>query len=281
MSPTRPESGIGNRAYEAILQRPKATLVAVDFDGTLAPITDDPEQAYADPDAVAALGRLGSLVARIVVITGRPARTAIQLGRFDQTPGLDRLVVLGQYGVERWDASTGEYVIPPAPPAIAAVADEIPGLLAELGLTGVRLENKGRAIGVHTRELRDPANAFRRLERPLADLAERHGLHLEPGKSVLEIRALGMDKGEALRDIVVETGARQVIFAGDDLGDLPAFRAVEQLRAEGIDGLLICSASHEEDALAGLSDVVLDGPAGVAVWLTALAAKLETSTNVA
>lgn len=281
MSPTRPESGSGNRAYEAILQRPKATLVAVDFDGTLAPITDDPEQAYADPDAVAALGRLGSLVARIVVITGRPARTAIQLGRFDQTPGLDRLIVLGQYGVERWDASTGEYVIPPAPPAIAAVADEIPGLLAELGLTGVRLENKGRAIGVHTRELRDPANAFRRLEGPLADLAERHGLHLEPGKSVLEIRALGMDKGEALRDIVVETGARQVIFAGDDLGDLPAFRAVEQLRTEGIDGLLICSASHEEDALAGLSDLVLDGPAGVAAWLTALAARLETSANVA
>jgi trehalose 6-phosphate phosphatase len=281
MSPTRPESGSGNRAYEAILQRPKGTLVAVDFDGTLAPITDDPEQAYADPEAVAALGRLSSLVARIVVITGRPARTAIQLGRFDQTPGLDRLIVLGQYGVERWDASTGEYVIPPAPPAIAAVADEIPGLPAELGLTGVRLENKGRAIGVHTRELRDPANAFRRLEGPLADLAERHGLHLEPGKSVLEIRALGMDKGEALRDIVVETGARQVIFAGDDLGDLPAFRAVEQLRTEGIDGLLICSASHEEDALAGLSDLVLDGPAGVAAWLTALAARLETSANVA
>ena len=280
MSPIRPESGIGNRAYEAILQRPEATLVAVDFDGTLAPITDDPAQAFADPDAVAALGRLGSLVARIVVITGRPARTAIQLGRFDHTPGLDRLVVLGQYGVERWDASTGEYVIPPAPAAIAAVAGEIPVVLADLGLTGVRLENKGRAIGVHTRELRDPAEAFRRLEGPLSDLAERHGLHLEPGKSVLEIRALGMDKGEALRDIVVETGARQVIFAGDDLGDLPAFRAVEQLRTEGIEGLLICSASHEEDALAGLSDLVLDGPAGVAAWLTALAARLENGADV-
>lgn len=280
MSPNRPESGVGTRAYEAVLRRPMATLVAVDFDGTLAPITDNPEQAYADPDAVAALGRLGGLVGRIVVITGRPARTAIQLGRFDQTPGLDRLVVLGQYGVERWDASTGEYLIPPAPAAIAEVADEIPGLLAKLGLTGVRLENKGRAIGVHTRELPNSADAFRRLEAPLADLAERHGLHLEPGKSVLEIRAHGMDKGEALRDIVVETGARQVIFAGDDLGDLPAFRAVEQLRTEGIDGLLICSASHEEDALAGLSDLVLDGPVGVAAWLSELAARLEGSANV-
>ena len=89
-----------------------------------------------------------------------------------------------------------------------------------------------------------------------------------------------MDKGTALRRLVAETGARQVIFAGDDLGDLPAFRAVEQLRSEGIEGLLICSASHEEDALAGLSDLVLDGPAGVAAWLAALAERLEKGANV-
>ncbi|GAA3616254.1 trehalose-phosphatase [Microlunatus ginsengisoli] len=274
MSPTRPQSGVGGQAYEAILVRPSETLVAVDFDGTLAPITDDPEQAYADPVAVAALGRLGALVGQVVVITGRPARTAVRLGGFDRVQGLDRLVVLGQYGVERWDAATGEYVLPPEPEAITTVREELPGLLADLGLDRVRIENKGRAIGVHTRELRDPA-ALRRLEGPIRDLAERHGLHVEPGKSVLEIRAPGIDKGDALRRIVVEVGARQVVFAGDDLGDLPAFRAVEQLRTEGVDGLLICSASHEEDALTEISDLVLDGPAGVAEWLSALAARLE------
>jgi trehalose 6-phosphate phosphatase len=279
MSPTRPESGLGSQAYQAILDRPRDTLVALDFDGTLAPITDDPEQAYADPSAVAALGRLGALVGRVVVITGRPARTAVRLGRFAGTPGLERLIVLGQYGVERWDASTGEYVVPPEPEAITAVAEELPGVLDGLGLTHVRIEHKGRAIGVHTRELRDPA-AYRRLEGPLAELAARHGLHLEPGKSVLEIRAPGIDKGDALRGIVAETGVRQVIFAGDDLGDLPAFRAVEQLRIEGTDGLLVCSASHEEDALTDISDVVLDGPSGVAAWLTALAEQLEGRQRV-
>ncbi|HET9647488.1 MAG TPA: trehalose-phosphatase [Microlunatus sp.] len=275
MSATRPQSGGGSRAYEAILERPGETLVGVDFDGTLAPITDDPEQAYVHPDAVAALGRLGALVGRIVVITGRPARTAVRLGHFADMPGLERLVVLGQYGVERWDASTGEFVLPPAPAAITAVADELPDLLAELELTGVRIENKGRAIGVHTRELRDP-QAFARLEGPLRELAERHGLHVEPGKSVLEIRGPGFDKGDALREIVIETGARQVVFAGDDLGDLPAFRAVDQLRSEGLEGLLICSASHEEDALTELSDLVLDGPVGVAAWLNSLAETLES-----
>ena len=274
MSPTRPESGVGNEAFDAILDRPVETLVAVDFDGTLAPITDDPEEAYADPAAVAALGRLGPLVGRIVVITGRPARTAVRLGRFTDVPGLERLVVLGQYGVERWDARTGEYELPPEPEGVMAVREELPGLLDRLGLQRARVENKGRAIGVHTRELRDP-DAYRRLRGPLDELARRHGLHVEPGKSVLEIRAAGFDKGDALRRIVVETGARQVVFAGDDLGDLPAFRTVERLRTEGIQGLLICSASHEEDALSGLSDLVLDGPAGVAAWFESLATRLE------
>ena len=61
---------------------------------------------------------------------------------------------------------------------------------------------------------------------------------------------------------MAETGARHVIFVGDDLGDLPAFRVVEQLREEGLAGLLVCSASHEEDALSALADVVVAGRPG-------------------
>jgi trehalose 6-phosphate phosphatase len=275
MTATWPESRAGAQAYQAILERPDATLVAVDFDGTLAPIIDDPEQAYAHSGAVTALGRLAASVMAVVVITGRPVATAVRLGGFRQVSGLHGLIVLGQYGVERWDADTDTFVVPPEPAAIAAVSDELPGLLDELGLADVRIEHKGRAIGVHTRELDDSGTALLRLARPLSDLAERFGLQVEPGRSVLEIRAPGMDKGEALLGIVAETGARQVVFAGDDLGDVPAFRAVEQLRTEGIDGLLICSASHEVDVLAELSDLVLEGPDGIAAWLSSLAGVLE------
>ena len=55
-----PRTTIGAQALQAIIESPDDTLIGLDFDGTLAPIVDDPEQAYADPDAVAALGRLGS-----------------------------------------------------------------------------------------------------------------------------------------------------------------------------------------------------------------------------
>lgn len=260
---------------QAVLARPGETLIGVDFDGTLAPIIDNPEEAFAHPAAVSALGRLGPLVGVIAVITGRPARTAVRLGGFQSVPGLASMVVLGQYGVERWDAATDEFSIPPEPPAITAVANELPGILRDLGLTDVRVEHKGRAIGVHTRELGDSVSAFDTLAEPLGELAARHGLLIEPGKNVLEIRAPGFDKGDALRALVEEKNIGQVIFAGDDLGDLPAFRAVEEMRSEGVPGLLVSSASQEEDALSEIADLIVAGPEGVADWLTRLAESLE------
>ena len=274
MSPTGPISDAGVAAMRAIMARPRQTMIGLDFDGTLAPIIDDPESAYADEAAVSALAALGPIVGSIVVITGRPAETAVRLGRFAERPGLESMVVLGQYGVERWDAATGEFTKPPEPEGITRVSEELPVVLDSLGLGDARIEHKGRAIGVHTRELDDPGAAFDRLVQPLTELAERHDLQVEPGKNVLEIRSHGFDKGDALRDIVAEKRAQQVIFAGDDLGDLPAFRAVQALRDQGIDGLLVCSASHEEDALTEISDLVLDGPSGVATWLTRLAESL-------
>jgi trehalose 6-phosphate phosphatase len=260
---------------EAVLEHPDDTLVGIDFDGTLAPIVADPEQAHAEPRAVAALARLGTLLGTVAVITGRPARTAVRLGGFRGVTGLGHLVVLGQYGVERWDAATDEFMIPPDPRQVAALEEEIPPLLDRLGQGAAHVEHKGRAVVVHTRQLPDPDASFATLSGPLNDLAGRHEMVVEPGKNVLEIRSPGVDKGIALRDIVTETGARQVVFVGDDLGDLPAFRVVDELRREGRGGLLVCSASHEEDALSALADVVVQGPDGVATWLEELADLLE------
>jgi trehalose 6-phosphate phosphatase len=275
MTLPEPRTAAGMQALQAITSAPGDTVVGLDFDGTLAAIVDNPEQAYADRAAVEALGRLAERVRAVVVITGRPVRTAVRLGGFDSVPGLGGMVVLGQYGVERWNADGNDYVVPPEPPEIVAVAEQLPPLLSELGLDDARIEHKGRAIGVHTRTLPDPEAAFATLAEPIRRLADSHGLRIEPGKQVWEIRASGMDKGAALRSFVAEVGARQVIFAGDDLGDLPAFDAVRQLRAEGIDGLLVCSASYEEDALVQIADVILDGPTGVAEWLTDLADALS------
>ena len=81
---------------------------------------------------------------------------------------------------------------------------------------------------MHTRGI-DPG-LIDELAEPLSALAGDLGLVVEPGRQVIELRAPGIDKGDAVRALVSRLGARQVIFAGDDLGDLPAFAAVEELR---------------------------------------------------
>lgn len=267
----------GEQAIQRLAAAADATLIAVDFDGTLSPIVADPATAVADSAAVAALGRVGALVGQVAIITGRPAQTCVQLGGFEQVAGLERLIVLGQYGVERWDAATGAYRIPPAPAAIRSVAAELPQILAAAGWADAFVEDKGRALGVHTRQLSQPQRAFDDLLAPVGELAARHGLHLEPGRYVLEIRAAATDKGAALRGLVVEAAARQVCFIGDDLGDLPAFAAVAGLRDEGLFGVRVCAASTEQPALAAQADVVVPATPGVAAWLGALAEAIEAS----
>ena len=117
----------------------------------------------------------------------------------------------------------------------------------------------------------DPQLALDRLRGPLADLAARTGLAVQPGRLVLELRPPGGDKGVALKDLRAERGSAAVLYCGDDLGDRPAFEAVAELRGEGIPGLAVCSGSQEVTALAELADLVVDGPDGVAALLDALA----------
>ena len=94
---------------------------------------------------------------------------------------------------------------------------------------------------------------------------------------MIEVRAHGMHKGAAVHRLVEELGAKAVAFFGDDLGDVEAFRAVEELRRQGSPGLLVCSASEEEDALAELADVVVDGPGGVLDLLRQLTADIRSA----
>lgn len=253
----------------AVVADPAGTLLALDFDGTLSHIVDDPTRAYAHPRSIQALARLGGVLGQVAIITGRPVRQALELGGLEGRAGLERLVIYGQYGAERWDAAAdGDTVEPARPEAVERLAEVLPAWLAERGADDVRVEDKGLAIALHTRGI--DAGLIDALAGPVADLATELGLEVEPGRQVIELRAPGHDKGQALLALVESSGARLVVFGGDDLGDLPAFAAVEQLRSEGVPGLLLASASAEQDALVSRADIVLDGPDAVAAWLEEL-----------
>ncbi|MGP3989617.1 trehalose-phosphatase [Streptomyces sp. 3N207] len=274
--PLLPETEAGRAGLAALLADPARAVLAFDFDGTLAPIVTDPQDARADPEAVHALARLAPRLAGVAVITGRPAADAVRYGGFESVAGLEGLTVLGAYGAERWDAADPVVRAPEPPAGVAAVRAELPAVLAESGAPeGTWTEDKGRALAVHTRRVISPEAALDRLRTPLYALAERHGLMVEPGRMVLELRPPGADKGAALADYIRERAAATVAYAGDDLGDLPAYATVAALRREGVPGLLVYSApetaTESVEQLRTAADVRVTGPAGLAAWLRALA----------
>jgi trehalose 6-phosphate phosphatase len=275
-------SAAGEQEYAALVRAADDLVVGLDFDGTLAPIVEDPDEAHIHPDAAEVLVDLAAQVRAVAVITGRPARQALALGGLEEVGNAvgesgRELFVLGQYGNERW-TSTHRRVISPKPPrGLASFMRELPRLLRRADAGEAWIEEKGLAVAVHTRRLEDPGAAFDRLLPILRDAAKSHALDVEPGRWVVEVRAHGMHKGAAVRRLVDELGAKAFVFCGDDLGDVEAFKAVEELRGKGFPSLLVCSASDEQNALAEMADVVVAGPDGVLGLLRELTADIRSA----
>jgi trehalose 6-phosphate phosphatase len=267
-----PVTAAGRAGLAAVLADPARALIAVDFDGTLAPIVDRPENARPAAGAVDALRALADRVGAVAVVTGRAASAAVKLGGLDSINGL---IVLGHYGMERWYA--GALQTPAPDPGVDAARGRLADVLVGAP-DGVHLEDKGHSLVVHTRPAADPAGALAALTPALEALAADTGLEAVPGRMVLELRPAGVDKGTAVLGLAEERGASVVVYLGDDLGDLPAFAAIDELRSRGATGLTVASVDPALDdtprALAEQADLALDGPPAVVRFLGALAAAI-------
>jgi trehalose 6-phosphate phosphatase len=258
----------GEQRYDALVAAAPGVIVALDFDGTLSPIVDDPAQAHIHPDAGEVLVGLAAKVLAIAVVTGRPARQVLDLGGLEEVGDAiaaagKELYVFGQYGNERWSSSRRSIVGPRPPQGLATFLRELPRTLREADAADAHVEEKGLAVAVHTRRLPEPEAAFARLLPVLQEQADAHDLIVEPGRNVIEVRSDGMDKGLVVDRLITQLDAKGFLFAGDDLGDVDAFETVTAYAAEGLPTLLVCSASDEQSALVPLSDVVVEGPEGV------------------
>jgi trehalose 6-phosphate phosphatase len=260
----------GGDVLVPLLERPDRLLVALDFDGVLAPIVARPEDAEPLPETVEVLTRLAPLVGRVAIVTGRPAGDAAARGALATVPGL---VVLGHYGLERWEG--GKLRTPPDDERVERLRAVLTRVVDD-SPAGTRLEDKGHSVAVHTRGTADPVGALAAVLGPVAAAAAAEGLELVPGRNVVEVRPPGTDKGVALTDLVAEVGAAAVLYAGDDLGDLPALAALRALSGRGLHVVVVCSDSPETPAaLREGADLVVDGPAGVLGVLRELLERLE------
>lgn len=256
----------GRDAWAHLVTYPDQGLVALDYDGTLAPIVPRPEDATAQPGIVDALVALAEKGVQIAVITGRPVDAALSLGGLGVVPGL---VLLGHYGLERWH--DGELTSPDVGLGVATARERLREYVASHD-EGMTVEDKHHSVALHTRNASDPTAAFEAASPMAAELADECDLELVPGRFVLELRPPGTDKGGALETVVADTGARALLFAGDDLGDLPAVDVIMSLRRDGVHGMVVCSDSAETPAaLRDQADLVVDGPPGVMRTLLALA----------
>ena len=249
----------------ALRDRLPDVLVALDFDGTLAPLVKDPQASRPVPGTVDTLRALTTTGARIAIITGRDAGTAVRLGSLDTVSGL---VVAGLYGIETWH--DGALETPETPAAIDTLRKRLPGVLEHYGADPeLWIEDKRLSLVVHARRAAKPEAALDTVREQVHGIAEELGLEVHPGRDVLELRLPGYDKAGALCRLAGDRDG--VLFVGDDLGDLPAFAEIRRMRAAGRAAYGVGVLSSGVDGIAEAADLHVADPAAAVEVLRALA----------
>jgi trehalose 6-phosphate phosphatase len=243
-----------DQVLETLAARPRL-LVALDFDGTLAPFADDPSRVGALPGSWAAVLTLQRAKdTDVVLVSGRPLDS---LAAVTHAPA--EMALVGSHGVE-WRVDGHDE---------AALTDDEQARVARIGTAldevgarfpGVVIEHKPAGHGVHTRrvsaEVAAEANAAASAAAHDADpdVLERGG------KDILEFAVRHVTKGDAIARLRDLHGADAVFFAGDDVTDEDAFRVLR----DGDVGVKV----GEGDTLAGYR---VDDPAALTAVLKRLA----------
>ena len=197
----------------------------LDFDGTLVDLAATPDAVAVDERLAALVRRLdAALEGRLAIVSGRSVESILALF------GAVSFAVAGSHGLEiAWPG--GERTLAKRPAALDAIvadmtalADATPGLL---------VERKPLGAALHYRNVPDAQTASTTLA---ARLADDHGLHLQTGKMMIEVRVPGADKGSALDALLARPpfAGRRPVFLGDDDTDEPAMAAAAKHGGSGV-----------------------------------------------
>ena len=224
MSTTDPDDPIPQplkEALAAIATTPRL-LVALDFDGTLAPEVDDPEKARALPESRAAVERLLKLPAtRVALVSGRSLADLERVSRFGR-----EVLLVGSHGIElRLDDPDDVIELSAREQASMAVLAEVLEQVADT-LDAVWVEEKPAGYALHTRLATDRRSRVAHLVALSEAQAEVDDLKVRLGKHVIEFSVRSTTKGEAVEHLRRSTRATAVFYAGDDVTDEDAFAAL-------------------------------------------------------
>jgi trehalose 6-phosphate phosphatase len=243
---------------DAFRVNPASSVIVVDFDGTLSPIVDDPASAVPYGDVVEVLRQLEKSYQSVAVVSGRPLE-------FLMSHLPESLDMVGLYGLEgsnggrRWEHPNG------------GVWREVMADVAMLsecnGPPGMRVELKNLSITFHYRGQPEIAS---QVEAYAVAQAERAGLRTRLARMSVELNPpIDTDKGKIVRRLATDADA--VLFAGDDLGDLSAFDALDALSSEGVHAVKVAVTSLEAPLdLVSRADLVVHDPSQVRDVLASL-----------
>jgi trehalose 6-phosphate phosphatase len=237
-----------------------------DFDGTLAPIQDDPDAVQLAPGVLESITALARRVRRVSLVSARPVD--FLRSRFPGVP----LTLHGLYGLESEYVPGRTVTYPPALPWADVVAEVARRAERELP-DEVLVEYKRLSVALHYRsapQLRDTVHAWAQ------EQAGRYGLREQEGRMVIELKpSVQRDKGSVVAEEI--EGFSCAWYFGDDLGDLSAFRALADREAAHPDflGVRVAVRNPETGAeVAAAADLHLEGPAAVPPFLRKAAAAL-------
>jgi trehalose 6-phosphate synthase/phosphatase len=210
------------------LAKTEKLLVATDFDGTLAPLVDDPHDARPLPSSVEILHALADLAdTDVAVISGRSLLDLQTL--LGDTGGLH---LVGSHGAERGtppgaapttgDAAGGQarLLSPAHAVALANLQAEVAKLIEPYPT--VRAEPKPVGVAVHLRRASEH-DAVRAAADVARTVSQDPGIRTLHGNHVIELSVVAVDKGVALDRLRIETSSTAVVFIGDDTTDEHAF----------------------------------------------------------
>jgi len=212
-----------------------------DFDGTLSPIVARPEDARPVAGALDVLASLLGRAGSVTIVSGRREPFLRS-----QLP-LEGLAVIGLHGVD-----PDHRMSPDVVEAVRSIAAGEPGATAE---------EKLATVAIHVRQAPDPDAAMTRLRPLISALATMHDLRVLEGRRVLELVPPGAGKGEAVANVVARSGAAAALYAGDDLGDVPGFVALEEAARRGVAICRIAVVGDETPSeLRQRADIKVRGP---------------------
>lgn len=200
------------------------SVVITDIDGTISEIGPEPKNATITSEMRNVLLNLSSKYKYIGVLTGRDINDAIDIIK------LEKIVYMGNHGLQQ--IKNGEIITDPRVKSYIPIIKEISRELHHKfkNSKGISFNYKKLSLTIHYNNCNSKNKTKKELLNTIYNLKKGKLVKIIEGKDLLEIRPpVGYDKGSVLHKFILENNIKKIIYLGDDINDISAFRKLKEL----------------------------------------------------